>query len=47
MAIGFMSFMGIKLEGNEEDKVQEAAMDSNTLNEEDEKTAVITVEQNY
>jgi Na+-transporting NADH:ubiquinone oxidoreductase subunit E len=43
MAIGFMSFMGIKLEGNEEEAVQEAAsVEENQSSEEDSKTAEIT-----
>ena len=45
MAIGFMSFMGIKLEGNE-DKVEDTALQSQDKAEDDEKTAVITAINN-
>ena len=45
MAIGFMSFMGIKLEGNQEEQKEKTVAVQSDLND-DENTAVISVEEN-
>jgi len=45
MAIGFMSFMGIKLEGNQEEQSEKTVALESDVNE-DEQTAIIAVEEN-